>query len=124
MCLSGFDFCFRAHNHASASRKIGFTYAAYAIYISSCREVGRFYIFHQFLYGHIFIVKICFAGIDDFRQIMGRHVGCHTYSNTGSTVNQQIRNTCRHHFGFHQRIIEVRFEIYSLFVEVLHHFFT
>ena len=124
MCLSGFNFRFCTHYYTSTTCQISFTYSADTIYITTCREIRSFDISHQFLYCDFLIINICFTSINYFRKIMRRHISCHTYRNTGSTINQKIRNTGRHHLRLCQRIIKVRFEVYSFLIQVIHHRFT
>ena len=86
MRLSGFYFSFCTHNYTSTTCQICFTNTAYTIYISACRKVWSFNKFHQLFYRNFRIIDICITSIDYFRKIMRRHVGSHTYSNTGCTI--------------------------------------
>ena len=120
----GFDLCFGTHYHSTTTSFIGIAHTAYTIYIATGWEIGSFYILHQPFDINIVIVNIGNTCINNFRKVMGRHVCCHTYSNTGCSVDQQVRNTRRHHRWFLQCIIKVILEINSLFIKILHHFFT
>ena len=124
MCLSCFDFGFSTHYNATTSCQIGFTNAAYAIYISACREVGCFNVVHEFFYRDFRIINVSIAGIDNLRQVVWRHVCSHTYSNTGSTVNEKIWDTCRHYSRFIQCVIEISIKVDSFLVKVFHHGFS
>ena len=53
---------------------------------------------------------------------MRRNIGCHTYRNTNSTIDDQIRKTCRHNFRFCFLTIIVRSKIYSIFINVTQQF--
>ena len=90
----------------------------------SCRKVRCFDIVHQLFYGNLGIIKICITSIDNLGQVVRWHIRSHTYSNTGSAIYQKIRDTCRHYSWFHQRIVEVRFEVNGFFIKILHHSFA
>ena len=49
---------------------------------------------------------------------MGRYIRSHSDSNTGSTVHKQIRITAGKYSRLFLRIIEVRNEIHSIFVNI------
>ena len=40
-----------------------------------------------------FVVDYLNNGIDDFGKVMGRDICCHTYSDTGRTVNKKVRES-------------------------------
>ena len=49
--------------------------------------------------------------IDDFSQVMRRNICCHTYRNTGSTIYQKIRKSCRKYCRLLLCLIKVRRKI-------------
>ena len=55
---------------------------------------------------------------------MGWHIGGHTYSDTVTTVNQQVRNLGRHYCWLLERVVEVWSHINSLLIEVVHDVLT
>ena len=119
-----FNLSLGAHYNTSATGHVGFAHTAHTIYITACREVGSFDVSHQIFDVDIIIVDICDAGIYHFGQIMGRHIRSHTYGDTGSTVDKKIWNAGWHYGGFQQRVVEVGLHVYSLFIKILHHFFS
>ena len=124
MCLSAFDFGFRTHNYTSSSSQICLAYTTHTIYKPTSRKIWCFDKFHQFLYCNFRIINICFTCFNYFRKIMRRHIGSHTYSDTGCSVHQKIWDACRHNFRFYQRIIKVRLKIDGFLIQVIHHCFT
>ena len=116
-----FDFRLGTHNHTSTSGLISIAHPADTINISSGREIGSLDVVHQAVYINIIIINVSNTCIYHLRQIMSRHVGSHTHGNTRSTINQKVRNTCRHDSRFLQCIIEVVREVNSFLIEVLHH---
>ena len=49
------------------------------------------------------------------------NIGRHTYGDTGSTIYQQVRKTCRKYNRFTFCLIKVRLEINGIFVDVCKH---
>ena len=117
-----FDFGLCPHHDTSASGFVGIAHPTYTIYISSRREVGRLDVLHQAVHINIVVVNVSHTGINHFAQVVGRHVGSHTYGDTRCSVHQQVRDTGRHDRRFLQRVIEVVGEVYGFLVKVLHHF--
>ena len=62
--------------------------------------------------------------IDTDEPIYNAIVGCHTYSNTGCSIYQQVRNPCWHDSRFLQRVIKIILKINSFLIKILHHLFT
>ena len=55
---------------------------------------------------------------------MCRHIGCHTYSNTITTINQQVWYLCRHNSRLTQRIVEVANHVNGILFDVVHYMFS
>ena len=60
------------------------------------------------------------AGVDDFVQIMGRHVGRHADRDARGAIAQKVRKGRRQHDGFFQRAVIVRAEIDGILGQPLH----
>ena len=92
--------------------------------VNDCRrrEVRPRDVFHQPFNADVFIIDIRQTTVDDFRQVVRRDVGCHTYGDTGRTVHQQVRNFGWHDVGNFFRAVIVINEIDRLFFEIGHQF--
>ena len=58
------------------------------------------------------------CGVDDFRQIMRRAVGRHADRDTGTAVDEQVRNTGGQHFRFVFTVIVIRAKVDGFLVDV------
>ncbi len=76
---------------------------------------------HQIFRGGIRVVHQHVDGTDDFTEVMGRNVGSHPDGNPGSTVNQQVWETCWQNVGFLFRTIVVRMEVHGVLINVTQH---
>ncbi|MPN10026.1 hypothetical protein SDC9_157319 [bioreactor metagenome] len=74
--------------------------------------------FHQAFNGNIRVFRIGQTCIDHFCHVVWRHIGRHTYCNTGYTVNQQVRNTCRHDLWNAFRTVVVVFPLDCVFFQI------
>ncbi len=72
-------FGFRTNQDASASGLIGFLHTVVAVDGASGGEVGCGDVFHQLRNVDFGLFKICDTSVDRFGEVMGWHVGCHTY---------------------------------------------
>ena len=54
---------------------------------------------------------------------MRSHVRRHTYCDTRTAINQQVRETARQHSRLTQTIVEVRHHIHGVFLDVAKHLF-
>ena len=54
---------------------------------------------------------------------MRSHVGCHTYRDTRTAINEQVRETARQYSRLTQTIVEVRHHINGIFLDVAKHLF-
>ncbi len=115
-----FDFRARANVNFTATGTIGLFNTATAVNDSGGREVRARNVFHQPFNADVFVVNVCQAAVDDFRQVMRRNVGRHTYGDTGRTVHQQVRDFCRHDVRDFLRAVIVVDEINRLFFEIGH----
>ena len=124
VCRMRFDFGLGTHYHTSASGFVGIAHTADTINISSGREIRCLDVLHQAVYVDFIVIDVCHASVNDFTQVVCRHIGSHTYGDTRSTVHQQVRDAGRHDGRFLQRIVEVVGKVYSFLVKVLHHLLT
>ena len=112
-------------NHDSAStRFVCILHTLYTIDGSTGWEVRSRDILHQSICINVRIIDICTATINHLTQVVGRHIGSHTYGNTVTTIYQKIRNLGRHHGRLLQGIIEVVGHINRFLVKVIHDMLT
>ena len=109
------------HHHATFAGRVSVSHALQAAYDATRGEVGSRNKLHQLIHRDVWIIYVCHTAIDNFAQIVGRHVGGHTYGNTRSTIDQEVRYARRHHCRLLSRVVEVIAHIHRLLVEVLHH---
>ena len=122
--LMRFDFGACTHHDAASSRFVGALHALHADYEAARGEVGGFHVFHQFGNSDIGIVNQCHAAVDYLTEVVGRHVGGHTYGNTARTVHKEVGDTRRHHRRLGQTVFKVHVHVYGLLFKVRHHGFT
>ena len=94
------------------------THSVIAIDGSSCRKIRSFDILHQFIDGYIVIVDILYRPVDNFGQVVRRHIGCHPYGNSRCTVYQKIGHTCWKHSGLFQGIVKVELVVNGVFINI------
>ena len=68
--------------------------------------------------GHVFIINKLHESIDNFSEVMGRNVRCHTYSDTRRTIHQKIWYLTWHYSWFHKGVIVVWYPIYGFLIEI------
>ena len=102
---------------------IGFFTASGTQDQSSGRKIGSFYngknlinrcisvFFHT-------IINNFYDSLYHFTEIVRRNISSHTYGNTGSTVDQQIRITTGQYYRLFFGIIKVRYEIYGILADI------
>ena len=122
MIVFCFDFSFTADDNSSTTRFVSLCHSVIAIYSSPGWEIRSFDVFHQSWYINFpFRINVCHTSVQYFRQIVRRHIGCHSDSNTRRTINQQIRNTSWQYERLFSCIVEGRLEIYRIFIYVAQH---
>ena len=124
MILITFDFGSSTNHDTSSTCFICILHTLDAINSSTCREIWSRDILHQFIEFDIRIINIRTATIDDLTQIMCRNIRSHTYSDTVTTINKEIRNLSRHYRRLLQSIIEVVDHIDGFLIKVVHNMFT
>ena len=122
--LATLDLCLGTHHDTATTCLVGILYSLKTIDICSCWEVGTWDILHQSVSVDVWIVDISAATVDNLTQIVGRHIGGHTYSDTITSVNQQVRNLGWHNCWLNERVVEVVGHVDSLLLEVVHDVLT
>ena len=108
-------------NHdTAASCLVGILHTLNTINSGTCREVGSRNILHQSVGVDIRIVDVCTATVDHLAQVVGRNIGSHTYGNTVTTINEEVRNLGRHHCRLLQGVIKVVHHVDGFLVQVVH----
>ena len=115
------DIRLRTHNDTASAGLIGILYSLQAHDVGTCGEVGTLHMLHQSLGIHLWIVHVCHTGVNNLAQVVGGDVGCHTHGNTGSTVDQQVGDTCGHNGWLLQSVVEVVGHVHRLLLQILHH---
>ena len=72
-----------AYHYTTAAGLESIPYTGQSLDDASCREVRSFDVMHQLINRNVVVVNISTDSISYLRQIMGSHVGGHTYSDTG-----------------------------------------
>ena len=101
--ILGLNLCFRANNHTTTTCLVRIAHALVTIYSTTRWEVRRLDMLHKFCHGdwlYFGILHTCHSvlhightTVNHLAQVVGRHIGCHTYCNTTSTIHQQVRET-------------------------------
>ena len=124
MSFSTLDLCLGTHHDTATTCLVGITHTLQTIDISACGEVGTRDILHQTVGVDIGVVDIGTAAVDDLREVVGRHVGCHTYGDTITTIHEEVRYLSRHDGGLFERVVEVVHHIHSVLIEIVHDVLT
>ena len=114
------DLGLGTHNHATTTRFECLTNALVTVDDTTRREVGTLDIFSQLRNLDLLVVNVCTASVANLTQVMGSHIGCHTYRNTARTIDQQQRNLGGQHRRFGSRIIEVERKVDRILLDVGH----
>ena len=124
MGLTALNLCLGTHHDTASTCLVGIAHTLQTIDIGTCREVGTRDILHEAVGIDIGIVDIGTAAIDHLTEVVGRHIGSHTYGDTVTTIHQEVRNLSRHHGGLLKRVVEVVHHVNGLLVEVVHDVLT
>ena len=116
-----FDFCLGTDDHTAAAGLVGFLDAGLAHDDTAGGEIRTLDVLHQFIGGNLRIVNIGADGIAAFSQVMGSHVGGHTYGNTGCTVEEQQRSLGGKDGGFLEGVVKVVDHIHGVLVHISQH---
>ena len=100
--LSTLNLGLGTHHDTATTCLVSVANTLQTIDIGACWEVGTWDILHQAVGIDIGVVDIGTAAIDDLTEVVGRHIGSHTYGNTVTTIYQQIGNLGWHDGGLCQ----------------------
>ena len=127
----GFNLCFGADDNTSTTCLIGITYTLVAIDSTTCWEVRRFDMLHEFchsdrlylwvLHASYRVLHICDTTVNHLAQVVCRHIGSHTHSNTTCTINKQVREAARQNNRLFERVVEVELHIHGIFLNIAEH---
>ncbi len=122
MFLLRFNLSFRSDHDTSAACLVCLFHAGISINSAARWEIRRLDVAHQFLYCDFRIVKKSNRSVDCLREVVRRHIGRHTHSDTRGSVYEQVRETRRQHCRLLQSVVEVWHKVYSILVNVTEHF--
>ena len=117
------DFSLGTHLHAAVTGSIKLTQGITAADSGAGGEVRTGQKFHQFIHSGTGIIHQSNGGIDDFAQVMRRNIGCHTHTDTGTAVHQQIGETGRQNAGFLFFFVKVGNHLNGFFFDIAQQFF-
>ncbi len=119
-----------AHQNRAAAGAIRRADARSPDDVAAGREVGALHELHQAVQ-FLVLVELGAAlllgldrpddAVDDFAQVVRRHVGRHADGDAGRAVDEQIRNGRRQHRRLFRRLVVVRDVVDGLLVEIRHH---
>src|SRR5581483_1350551 len=110
-----------AHCEATAPGPVGFRDAAASVNEAAGWEVWTFYNLQNLFERGLRIIHQQNGGIQDFRQVMRRDVGCHPHGNTIGAVDQQVGNPGRQHHWLSSAFIEISDKIHRILVNIGQH---
>ena len=119
--LGVLDFGLGTHNDAATACFESFLNTCVAIDDTTCGEVGCFNVLSQLLGGDVAVVDVGAASVHHLAQVVGCHIGSHTYGDTARTVHQQQGNLGGQYGGFVDRLVEVFGEVDGVLLDVGHH---
>ncbi len=118
-----FDVGLGPDDDAAPAGLEGVADAAQALDDAAGGEVGTFDVLHQAVHVDVGVVDIGADGVTAFRQVVGRHVGGHTYGDAVGAVHQQQRRLGRQDSRLLERFVEIRLEIDGILIQVGQDFF-
>src|SRR5258708_3059089 len=117
------DLYLATEDHPAPAEVHGGLDAFHAVDDPARREIGRLYMYHQFLDGDIPFFDIGHTTIDHFREIVRHHIGGHPDGDAAGAIHQQLGETGRQDRGFRERVIKVGLEVHRFLVDVFEHVF-
>ena len=118
--LSGLNLGLGTHHDTATTSLVGVANTLQSVDIGSRGEVRTRDVLHQPVGVNVGVVDIGTAAVNDLAQVVGGHVGGHTYGNTVATIDQQVRYLGRHHAGLYQRVVEVVHHVDGFLLQVVH----
>ena len=116
--VCNFDFRACAHHYPAAAGVVCVYDALTAHYDATCGEIGTLYVVHKFLCGYVRIVDVGADGVTHLAEVVGCHIGGHTYGDTGGAVEKQQRQLGGKDGGLLEGVVEVEGHIHRVFVKV------
>ncbi len=116
------DFGFCTDHNASPAGPIGLANPFFAQNQAACGKIGTFDILNNIIQIRIRMIHQGNGPVNHLSQIVRRNVGGHPHCNTGGTIDQQIRKSCRQHHRLLQGLIEIRHEINGFLPDIPQHF--
>ena len=86
------------HN-AAAAGVVSVAHTVIAIDGAAAGEVGSLDVLHKLVDGDVVVVNVCYTAIEDFAQVMGGHIGGHTYGDAVGAVDQEVGHPRREDGG-------------------------
>ena len=84
------------------------------------RKIRPLNVFHQLRNGDVGIINLRAHAINDFAEVVRRHIGGHTHGDAGAAVDEEVRKRRREDGRLGASFVIIRHEIDRLFVHVLH----
>ena len=117
-----FYLCLSADYAVTFTRAVSVFDTRAAENVSSRRIVGRGYVFHKVFDVYIGIVEKRNGTVDNLSEVVRRNGRSHTYRNTVTAVDEQVRISRRKYYRLFSGIVEVGIKVYRLFVDISYHF--
>ena len=113
------DVCHRTDSDLPAACAVRFFDSSRSQDLSSSREIRSFDVFHQTFDGDVVVFHVGLDRIHNLTQVVRRNACCHTDSDTVCAIQQKVRHAHRQNRRLFFRLVEVRYEIDNVFVEIL-----
>ena len=120
VALEFFDAGLAAHFHAAASGLEILSDARQTADGAAGRKIRPLHVLHQPIDRDLRIVDLGTDAIDDFAQIVRRHICCHADGDAGAAIDQKIRKCRRKNRRLGPGLVVVRDEIDRVLVHVGH----
>ena len=117
----GFNRGLGSDDDRAASGRKGLAHTVVAVDDAASRKVGRGDILHQALDRDVGVVDVGDAAVQHLAQIVGRHIGSHTDSDTVRAVDKQVRDFGRQHCRLLAVIVVGGHHIDGVFVDIGKH---
>ena len=124
VALIALNLSLSTHYDTATTSLIGILNTLKTINICTCWEVWSRNKLHQTISRYLWIINISTTSIDNLTKVMRRDICCHTHSNTITTIYKQVRNLCRHHSWFAQRIVKVVDHVNRILLDIVHNVLT
>ena len=113
-----FEVAARANRQAAAAGAIGGGDFRRPVDDAGGREIRTRHVLHERGQRDFAVVEHRETGVDDFREVVRRHVGGHAHRDARRAVDQQVREPRRHDRRLGLALVVVRLEIDGFFFDV------